>query len=391
MSKKRRKPAVQKRSTVSFLLDDSQYQILCNSGYTRLDRNPEVVTACLQIADIISSLTIYLMSNTEKGDKRIKNELSRKLDISPNRFMTRKTWMTAVVMNLLLYGRGNSVVLPRTQNGLLDDLVIIPPAKVSFKSDGGYGYKVLINNVEYDPSELLHFVHNPDEDYPWKGKGFTTTIKDVVKNLSQARATECAFMESKWKPSVIVKVDALTDEFSSPEGRKKLLDEYISTNNVGEPWMIPAENFAVEQIKPLTLSDLAINDTVQLDKKTVAGIIGVPPFVLGVGDYKKEEWDKFINTTVKSVVKIIEQEMTNKIILSDKWYVKMNLSSAYSYDLKTIADVYSGLYVKGLATGNEVRDKISMSPLDGLDNLTILENYIPLDKIGDQLKLKQEE
>ena len=63
----------------------------------------------------------------------------------------------------------------------------------------------------------------------------------------------------------------------------------------------------------------------------------------------------------------------------------------HDFILLSIADVYSGLYVKGLATGNEVRDKISMSPLDGLDNLTILENYIPLDKIGDQLKLKQEE
>ena len=37
-----------------------------------------------------------------------------------------------------------------------------------------------------------------------------------------------------------------------------------------------------------------------------------------------------------------------------------------------------------------MRDKISMSPREGLDDLVILENYIPLDKVGDQLKLKQE-
>ena len=32
---------------------------------------------------------------------------------------------------------------------------------------------------------------------------------------------------------------------------------------------------------------------------------------------------------------------------------------------------------------------MSLAPREGLDELVILENYIPLNKIGDQLKLKQ--
>lgn len=52
--------------------------------------------------------------------------------------------------------------------------------------------------------------------------------------------------------------------------------------------------------------------------------------------------------------------------------------------------MYSGLYARGIVTGNEVRDKLSMGPMENLDGLVILENYIPVDKIGDQLKLKQE-
>ena len=79
-------------------------------------------------------------------------------------------------------------------------------------------------------------------------------------------------MESKWKPSLIVKVDALTEEFSSPEGRRVLLESYIDTARAGEPWMIPAEQFEVEQVKPLTLSDLALDAMVTLDKRTVAAV-----------------------------------------------------------------------------------------------------------------------
>ena len=117
---------------------------------------------------------------------------------------------------------------------------------------------------------------------PWKGKGYRVALRDVANNLKQAAATEKSFMSSKWKPSIIVKVDGLTDDFASPEGRKKLLESYIETNSAGEPWLIPADQFQVEQVRPLSLSDLALSDMVTLEKKTVASILGVPGFVLGV-------------------------------------------------------------------------------------------------------------
>lgn len=61
----------------------------------------------------------------------------------------------------------------------------------------------------------------------------------------------------------------------------------------------------------------------------------------------------------------------------------------YAYSITEITAVYSDLYVKGLATGNEVRDKIGQSPLKGLNELVMLENYIPADTIGLQKKLVQ--
>ena len=362
----------------------------CLPGFTRLDHSPEIVTACRAIAETIASMTIHLMGNTDRGDERIQNELSRKLDIDPNRYMTRKTFMETVVMNALLYGAGNSVVLPVFNQGYIQDLVPIPPDNVTFTPDG-YGYRVVINGQEFDPDDVLHFTHNPDPNHPWKGMGYRVLLRDIAGNLKQASKTEKDFLTSEYKPSVIVKVDAQTEEFASAEGREKIVEDYIDTNGVGKPWVIPAELLEIEQVRPLSLSDLAISDMVQLNKRTVAAIIGVPAFLLGVGEFNQNAWNAFIRNTVAPIAKGIEQEMTRKLIIKDEWFIRLNVRSMYDYDLKTMAEVYGGLSDKGLYTGNEVRDRLGDSPLDGLDELRILENYIPSDRIGDQKKLLQEE
>ena len=365
---------------------------ICAEGYTRLSDCPEIQTACMRIAELIGSMTIYLMANTDKGDERIQNELSRMIDITPCGNMTRMQWMTAIVMNLLLYGSGNSVVVPHTRDGLLESLEPISAARVSFMPvrNSYRDYRVLIDGQAKDPNELSHFVYNPDPLYPWKGLGMTVTLRDIAQNLRQAQKTENAFMSSEWKPSIIVKVDGLTPEFSSPEGREKLMTEYLETQKQGQPWMIPSEAFSIEQVKPLTLNDLAIKNTVELDKKTVASVIGVPAFLLGVGTFNRDEWNNFVQTKVRAIALLIQQELTRTLIVSPKWYLVLNFWSLLDYDLKATSDILLAGADRGYVNGDEWRDRMHMAPA-GLKDYKILENYIPADMSGAQKKLVQSE
>lgn len=386
MSRKRKKTQVRADTNkCKFALSLSQGDI-CVSGYTSLDHNPEIMTACRKIASLIGATTIHLMANTADGDVRIVNELSRAIDIDPMPNMTRSSWMEFIVMTLLLYGKGNAIVQPHTWSGLLQSLEPIAADRVSFVPEGRRDYRVLIDGVAKRPDSVLHFVFNPDKHYPWMGRGVHVSLKDIADNLKQASATEKAFMSSEYKPAIIVRVDALTEEFASPAGRQKLIDSYVKPASAGEPWIVPADQIEIEQVKPLSLSDLAINDSVQLDKRAVAAILGVPPFVVGVGDYKRDEWNYFIQSTIMPIAKGIASEMTKKLIINPAWYLTFNIWSLYDYDMTQVSNILLAGADRGYVNGDEWRGRLHLSPV-GLKEYKVLENYIPYDMSGDQKKL----
>lgn len=385
----RDKPAgAQKRSSgLVWLTDPQHFDNLACQGYTTLGQSPEVSTAVNTIARLIGAMTIHLMRNTTSGDVRVRNEISEVVDIEPNRYMTRSNLIQWIVRTMLLDGRGNAVVWPRTEGGKLRELVPIPSMLTAFVPTEAFGYRIAISGIEYDPENLLHFAANPGSLYPWLGQGYTVSLADVANNLKQAAATEKGFMQSKWKPSLIVKVDGMFDEMGNPVGRQKILQDYVESSEAGEPWLIPAEQFQVQEVKPLTLSDLALADFVRLDKRTVASILGVPPFVLGVGDFKREEWNSFISTTVMPLAQSIQQELTRKLLTETDLYFRFNPRSLLNYSMDELVRAGAEMVDRMAMRRNEWRDWMGLEPDPDMDELLALENYIPADRLGDQAKL----
>lgn len=397
MSKRRTRPQARaeptQRRSAAWLCSSDAFDTLTCQGYTSLAHNPEISAGVDTIARLIGSMTIQLMRNTADGDVRIKpvddnplGGLARKIDINPNDYTTREQFIHWIVRTMYLEGNGNAVVYPETRAGYIRNLNPIPPAMASFIPDG-WGYKIVIDGKEYTPDGVLHFVLNPDSYYPWMGTGYRVSLAEVANNLKQASTTQKGFMASKWKPSIIVKVDALTDEFSTPAGRQKLLESYAMSGEAGEPWLIPAEQFSVEQVKPLTLSDLALDAMVTLDKRTVAAVLGIPPFVLGVGDFNRDQWNNFVNTTIMPLARSIEQEMTKKLLLDPSLFFRFNSWSLYSYSVTELVSAGAEMVDRMALRRNEWRGWLNLPPDADMNDLLALENYIPADRLGDQNKL----
>lgn len=360
---------------------------ICASGYTLLRNVPEIMAGVQAISDMIACTELCVMQRGADGAVRVDTPLAQLLDSAPYRQMTRYLWMSAIVQTLLLHGGGNAILMPHTQGGRLTDIEPISASRVTYLPQGYSEYSVLIDGIPHDPSELVHIAYNPDQTYLWRGRGVNVTLRQVADTLTQAAATQNAFLKSEYKPSLIVRVDALTETLRTPEGRQKLIEEYIKPQDVGAPWIIPSDLMDVKEVRPLTLADLAISDSVKLSRRSVASLLGCPAYLLGEGNYNAAEWNTFISTKIRAIMTAIEQGLSKAVIEDSSQYITFDWWSLMQYDHDQVSRALLSGARQGFVNGDEWRKYMHLPPA-GLTEYTALENYIPVDMAGNQEKLK---
>lgn len=358
------------------------------SGYHRLLDSPEVCACINRIAAIISSATIYLMENSRKGDVRVRDDLARFVDVDPWPGMaTRQSWMNWIVTQLLGEGDGEAFVLPRTAGGRFTALVPMPGAS-SVENPSG-GYTVQWRGRTYAPDEVLHFRLYTDPDKPWKGRGVRLQALRLADSLATTSQLKDMLNSPDYKPPLIIGVNA-DNAFSDSAKRQSFIDQYLTDSRDGKPWILPADLLKVEQLKPMSLTDLAIKDTVELDKTTVAAIFGVPGFTLGLGGFNNEQHNYAVRTVYVPICQGIEQELTLKMLDSPRRYFKISRRRLYAYDFKSLIDMDLAMADRGYMTGDEVREDADRDPA-GLTKFRVLENYVNDYMLDKQKKLVQDD
>ena len=89
-----------------------------------------------------------------------------------------------------------------------------------------------------------------------------------------------------------------------------------------------------------------------------------------------------------SIAQQIAQTLTRDILFDPSLYFRLNPRSLYSYDINDLINAGKEMVDRTAMGRNEWRDWIGLDPREDMEELIILENYIPLAKIGEQNKLK---
>ena len=86
--------------------------------------------------------------------------------------------------------------------------------------------------------------------------------------------------------------------------------------------------------------------------------------------------------------RIIQQEMTRKLLVSPERYLRFNARSLMSYDIAEVVSSGKEMVDRMALRRNEWRDWAGFPPDADMDELLARENYVPADRLGDQKKLK---
>ncbi len=356
------------------------------TGYHRLLDSPEIMAVVDSIAAPISSTTIYLMRNTSHGDKRERTRLSRFVDVTPWRHGTRQDWLNWIVTTLLTEGDGNAWVLPHYHGGTgwLTDLEPMPGAALVPEADR-VGYSVAWRGGEYPEDAVLHFRLFTDPSDPFRGRGYRISAGALAASIKQTSELKALLSSPDYKPPMIVAVNSEAD-LADDDKREEFRRRYLEDNDRGKPWILPADLVKVEQVRPFSLTDLAIRDNLELDRAAVASLFRVPAFLVGVGKFDRHEYNNFVRRVLRPICTNLAQELTRCLLSSEDLYFAFNERRLYSYDTADLVGMGLAMSDRGFMNGDEVRDLAMMDPA-GLREYRALENYIPFDMAAFQKKL----
>lgn len=369
---------------------------------TTLARNSTVMACVGTKARALAQLPVKIMSRqadgtlvdtqTEPGvPEREKNRAKSILNLlaQPNNFQSQyEFWYQFTMWHELA---GETFVLLWRKNEadpqqvplevyVLDSTLIVPRI-----SETRYPFYTLTSSSygfnKDEPLQYFQVMHVKSE--PWQGSSSFNRLQAVeLISLDQDIDLYSNFiMLNGAKPSGLFRTEQVIPDSKFKEIAARLKEAWTNMLNsqpsdLSKPGqsMLLDQGMMYESIKPLTLQDV---DARELKKQTmarIAGLFGVPPSMIGVGESKYNNTqtmlDEFYKSTMMPFITNIEQKLKTSLLGGyPNLYVQFQTQDFLKgAPLDQMNYVVAGVK-NGILTPNEARDYLGLDSVDDGDSL----------------------
>ncbi|MBD3838839.1 MAG: phage portal protein [Epsilonproteobacteria bacterium] len=338
------------------------------------------VMSCFKIlSEAVASMPINLMVEEEKKGVlsrtvNRKHKLYEVLMLKPNPFMTRFSWIQAVMMNLVSRGNAFCQIL-YNQHGELVGFVPLVTDQMQVFTDGKgevvYRYSHFVHGVvDLDEREVLHIVGLSLDGlwglspiaYSQNSIGLSMAMEEYGSNFFKNGSNAGGVFEMPTKLSM--------EAFNRL--RDSLKEKYQGLTNSGKP-MLLEEGLS---FKPISINnnDSQFLESRKFQKSEIASIFRIPPHLINELDNAtftniEQQSLEFATYTLTPWIERIEQAL-NIVIARE---IGKQYKAEFNMDFLIRGDIQSRFNANGVAirdgwmTRNEVRIKEGLNPLVGLD------------------------
>lgn len=364
---------------------------LTYSSYSNYQRSTALqlssVYRCVQvISDSVASLPFqpYLVDeNDGYKQKYVSHNSYHLLNVEPNQFMSRFTFMKLMVTNMLLDGNAYAEIVRDSRGNAISITPLNPYNVQPVVIDGKLKYKVLHRDALVDVSNMIHLLHYTEDGL--MGVSVLTHAITSLQVASDSESHAAGFFRGGANVAGILTVNGVLNA----DKAQKIKDAWKGafTPVTGEPNGVAVLEGNMD-FKPVSVNprDAQMLESRQYNVVDICRFFGVSPtiaFDLTKGTYANVEQLQleFLTSTLTPLLEKIELEFNRKLYRPSersKIEIDFDTSVLLRADSEAKSNYYMRMFQIGAYTVNEIRRELGLKPIDEGDKAYVQVNMQPV-------------
>ena len=370
-----------------------KFGALCFGGGTNYTQDKAMLLStvyrCVNaISDSIAQLPLEPYKIDSKGYKKKlrKHPTYKVLNATPNKRMTRYTFIQLLISSMLLRGNAYAYIL-RNQNGEVEQLIYIPSEYVTIIPPKyiiePVKYSIVGINGEVEEKDILHLLN-----FSYDGVNGISTLQHARNTLGLATDAEqhaTNFFQQGAAIGGFIEVPAMMQPKQKEEFKQSWIETMGSKKGAtnGVAILESGAHFQPVSISP---SDSQLLESRQFDVVSICRFFGVSPikcFDLSHANYNSSEAANlsFLTDTLQPIMQKIELEFERKLYPNEEIDVRFDTSALLRADKSALSSYFREMIQNGVMSINECRKELDLLPVEGGDKNLMQVNMMAVENI----------